>query len=408
MGARKTQAEAWHGGSFYLETLTGYGISPEVARVWTVKGTAPGAGVTLPDARTVLGTGWPVLVVVLTTDSTNVVLKDAANTTLKTLVPDSVTLIGLIDGSTQAGQWCFTGEADPRDYLGVFHGITGDLDVLRRYDPNLSAWQSAAAFTRDHLEGDSSFVLSTGTFVAGFPDAIGSAPMDRYQASTDAWASRATRPNDAIYAPPAVESGLAYLFSSGLTNSAADRHVDRYDESGDAWTARSAMPETAAHGVSGSIESGKILVGLGHGGFGAGTGELREYTTASDSYASQADHPFGDNQVHHAASFGLEGRLHVIGGSLFINQAARAANNSFESTTKTWVSRLDYPQTIRRCGGASDSEGELGYVCGGEDSGGSPTTQFRSYVLDTFRTLPVTPDNWGGDIEFQLRSIAKP
>ncbi|MEQ8767216.1 MAG: hypothetical protein RL885_25115 [Planctomycetota bacterium] len=406
MGARKTQAEAWYGGAFYLETLTGYGISPEVARVWTVKGTSGAAGVTLPDARTVLGTGWPVLIVVLTTDSTDVVLKDASGTTLATLVPDSVTLIGLLDGSTLPGVWCFTGEGDPRDYLAVFHGITDDSDVLRRYDPNLSTWQSAAAFTRDHEEWASTFVLPAGTSVVD--GTVVSGDHDRYSAATDAWTVRTGRGNDCLFAPPAVEGGLAYLFSSGLTNGTADRHVDRYDESGDAWTSRNNMPETAAHGVSGSIEAGKILVGLGLGGFGVGTGELRNYTVSSDSYASEADHPYGDNQVHHAASFALESRLHVIGGSLFINQAARASNNSFDLTTRTWVSRLDYPQSIRRAGGTTDSEGELGYVCGGEDSGGSPTTQFRSYVLDTFRTLPVSPDNWGGDIEYQLRPVAKP
>lgn len=405
MGVRKTQAEAFFGNAHYVDIIVPYGLNQEIARVWSVKSSTAAAEIGLPDARTVLGTGWPVFFIYITSDSTDPVpLKTRQGVTLKTLAVGTVTSVGLVDGTTEDGEWCVSGTPDPRAYLGIFFGEVAATDPLRRYNPDGGAWETGATFTRDHREWASSFQGTLGSYVVGDTSAT-TANTDRYAVNT--WTARTARPTASHFSPAAFDQDLGYLFGSdfGLSNPGLVTH--RYTDTTDTWTARTSVPEGVNHGVVGTVDTGKIIVGLGTGGFGDTGGLIREYDVAGNSYSGLSPHPETDD-IYHASSFPLEGRLHQIGGSININQAAQSWHYSYDSGGGAWSQRTNYSAgAVKHGAGTIDEEVEKAYVAAGSNIEDDPTKTFVSYLFDTFKTLQSIPVAFA-EIEYQLTSISKP
>ena len=95
--------EVFQGGARAIAPSSDYLIHPQLARVWRLNASG-GAGVLLPDARTIRSKG-ALQLVISNVAVGSLPIKDGSGTTIVTLASGQSCLLSCLDNSTAAGSW---------------------------------------------------------------------------------------------------------------------------------------------------------------------------------------------------------------------------------------------------------------------------------------------------------------
>lgn len=259
-------------------------------------------------------------------------------------------------------------------YRGAIY-VVGGLqeapdDMLRqavmRYHPAEDRWEILNDLPWFAIEAGLFVVSDTMFVVGGRLETVG-----RYDPATDSWEARPSLPQPRDEAAMGAGEGAIYVVGGNTDSQGAppaNEAVLIYDVSAGTWTYTAGPSAALRRSAAAAVLTDRLFV---IGGFPmASTGSAIPNPTPavpvldlpSQSWSAVPDLPFGRWGLSAAA---VNGRVHVIGGSVLDDDPARSTHVAFDPGAGEWLEAPDIP-TPRRNARAVALDGAL-YVLGGSE-----------------------------------------
>lgn len=314
----------------------------------------------MPDARTILSKGGPVIIVSNLAGAATITVRDSTTATIGTIAAGYVGVLLLLDNRTAAGTWALrslprlgSSTAITLRKLAVAGG-TGALKSVDVYNQAANTWSSSTPLAQNKLEGASGTMGRRHPFVGYYPKTGGISDVVEDLDESGTWATRTSAPAQLARTQGASIGGAFYVFS-GDASYAAYRYL------GDAWTTLGAFPIAKPRGTAQGVN--------GHAYILAGEPvpcPSLAYSAAWDTYWTIATYPSAQRRSF--ASFAVREKVYAAGGYSDTGPTRYAKVDEYDLTTDTWSNVADLSMGARYNGAGCGTDGRGYYACGRDNA----------------------------------------
>jgi N-acetylneuraminic acid mutarotase len=247
----------------------------------------------------------------------------------------------------------------------------------------LAQWNPVLPFGGDARDGVASFVINGTAYVGG---GIFSPDFWSFNPNTEQWTKLNDLNPNKTFAATFSLNGKGYLVGGDLAFGQATEEVWEYNPTNDTWTKKANFPGGKREGMIVLQFDNRVFLGGGtdnftNQGYGNIYNDFYEYIPATDKWVILPSLP---TKLAFASGFTIGNKGYMCLGSVG-NNSISTALYQFDTTTKTWSKKTDFPGAVR--------DGGIAFSINGKGYAGLGQTNFSSTHSDIYEYNPST-DSW--------------